>query len=367
MAKIAIDAREINTSTGRYVERLLTYLQKIDTTNNYLVLLKPADYETWQPTADNFKKIECPHKEFTFAEQFAFKRQLKKLKPDLVHFTMVQQPVFYRGKKVTTMHDLTTLRFKNPAKNPFVYWVKQRVYGFVNWYVPRTSKYIITPTEYVKKDVVSYAKVSPKKFVVTYEAADEISDPIEPIKALQSKPFIFYVGRPQPHKNLSRLLEAFAILKKTHPDLLLVLGGRRDSVYDSYITEAKRLGIEDSVVFTGYVSEGTLKWLFRGCKAYVFPSLSEGFGLPGLEAMLHRAPVVSSDATCLPEVYDDAAWYCNPLDTFDIARSIDEVLTNTELRNKLVRRGRERAKSFSWQRMAEQTLAVYNNALSSKK
>jgi glycosyltransferase involved in cell wall biosynthesis len=79
--------------------------------------------------------------------------------------------------------------------------------------------------------------------------------------------------------------------------------------------------------------------------------------------MIHRAPVVSSDATCLPEIYGDAAWYCNPLDVHDIARSIDEILTNTELRNKLVHRGRDHAKTFSWQRMAEQTLDVYQKAL----
>jgi glycosyltransferase involved in cell wall biosynthesis len=327
------------------------------------VLLKPNDINGWQATNPNFTKIPCSYKEFTFAEQIGFKRQLKKLKPDLVHFTMVQQPILYHGKHVTTMHDLTTLRFTNPAKNPVIFWVKQRVYGFVNWYVPRTSKKVITPTEFVKKDVVSYAKIKAKKVVVTYEAADEITAPIQPIKDLQSKPFIFYVGRPQPHKNLSRLLEAFAIVKKTHPDLLLVLAGRKDSVYDSYVKEAGKLGISDSVIFTGYVTEGQLKWLYRGCKAYVFPSLSEGFGLPGLEAMMHRAPVVSSDATCLPEVYGDAAWYCNPLDIHDIARSIDEILTNTELRNKLIRRGRQRAKEFSWLRMAEQTLEVYTSVL----
>lgn len=364
MAKIAIDAREINTTTGRYVERLLHYLQKIDTKNDYAVLLKPADIDRWQPTAKNFTKIACPYKEFTFAEQFAYKRFLKKLRPDLVHFTMVQQPVLYRGRKVTTMHDLTTLRFTNPAKNRLVFWLKQRVYAFVNWYVPRTNKFIITPTEFVKKDVTEFAKVKPEKIVVTYEAADEITEPIEPIKELQSKPFIFYVGRPQPHKNLSRLLEAFVIVKKSQPELLLVLAGPKDKVYDRFIDEAKKLGIASSVVFTGFVTEGQLKWLYRGCKAYIFPSLSEGFGLPGLEAMLHRAPVVSSDTTCLPEVYDNAAWYCNPLDVYDIARSINEVLTNNELRNTLIRRGRERAKSFSWQRMAEQTLDVYTKALS---
>lgn len=363
MAKIAIDAREINTSTGRYVERLLHYLQKIDHANDYAVLLKPGDMDTWTPSNPNFTKIPCPYKEYTFSEQLGFKRQLKKLKPDLVHFAMVQQPILYRGKHVTTMHDLTTTRFRNPAKNRVVFWVKQKVYNFVNWYVPRTSKLVITPTEFVKKDVANFAHINPKKIVVTYEAADEITAPIEPIKSLQSKPFIFYVGRPQPHKNLARLIEAFAILKKSHPDLLLVLAGRKDNVYDSYVQDAKRLGVADSVIFTGFVSEGQLKWLFRGCKAYVFPSLSEGFGLPGLEAMMHRAPVVSSDATCLPEVYDDAAWYCNPLDVHDIARSIDEILTNTELRNKLIRRGRQRAKEFSWQRMAQQTLDVYERAL----
>lgn len=363
MAKIAIDARELNTSTGRYVERLLHYLQKIDTTNQYAVLLKPTDIDTWQPSNKNFTKIPCPYKEFSFSEQLGYKRQLKKLNADLVHFSMVQQPILYRGKHVTTMHDLTTTRFKNPAKNPLVYWVKQKVYGFVNWYVPRTSKFIITPSEYVKKDVTAFAHIKPKKIVVTYEAADEITATIDPIKSLQSKPFIFYVGRPQPHKNLSRLLQAFVILKKSHPDLLLVLAGRNDKVYESFVAEAERLGVVDSVVFTGYVTEGQLKWLYRGCKAYVFPSLSEGFGLPGLEAMIHRAPVVSSDATCLPEIYGDAAWYFNPLDVHDIARSIDEILSNTELRNTLVRRGRERAKEFSWQRMAEQTLAVYQKAL----
>lgn len=366
MSKVVIDAREIDTSTGRYIQNLIHYLQKIDNTNNYAILLKPTDMNKWEPTNPNFIKIECPYKEFTFGEQFGFKRQLKSLKPDLVHFGMVQQPILYRGNSVTTMHDLTTTRFKNPAKNPVVYWVKQQVYKVVNWYVPHKSRYIITPTQFVKKDVAAFAHVKPKKIFVTYESADEITAPIEPIKNLQGKQFIVYVGRPQPHKNLARLIEAFAIVKKTQPELLLVLAGRKDKVYDSFIKEAKRLKVHDSVVFTGYVSEGQLKWLYRGCKAYVVASLSEGFGLPGLEAMLHRAPVVSSDATCLPEVYGDAAWYCNPLDVYDMARSINEVLTNNELRNKLVLRGREHAKKYSWLRMAEQTLEIYEKALRKK-
>lgn len=364
--KIVIDAREFDTSTGRYIQNLIKYLQKIDHTNQYTVLLKPQDMKKWEPANPNFTKVESPYKEFTFSEQTGLKKQLKNLKPDLVHFGMVQQPILYHGKCVTTMHDLTTTRFRNPAKNPIVFWVKQQVYKFVNWYVPHKNKFIITPTKFVKKDVVAFAHVKPKKVFVTYESADEISAPIEPIKELQGKQFIVYVGRPQPHKNLGRLIEAFAIVKKTNHELLLVLAGRNDKVYDSYIADAKKLGVEDSVIFTGYVSEGQLKWLYRGCKAYIVASLSEGFGLPGVEAMLHRAPLVSSNATCLPEVYGDGAWYCDPLDVHDMARCINEVLVNADLRNQLILRGREQAKKYSWLRMAEQTLEIYDKALAKK-
>jgi glycosyltransferase involved in cell wall biosynthesis len=364
MAKIAIDARELSTSTGRYVERLIFYLQKIDKANNYLILLKPEDYTSWQPSNDNFEKVLCSAKEFTWAEQTDLKKQLNQLRPNLVHFPMVQQPILYRGIVVTSMLDLTTARFKNPTKNGILFWLKQQVYKFVNWRVAHKSKQIITISNYVKKDVANFAKVPLKKITTTYLAADEITEAIKPIKELQSKQFIFYVGRPQPHKNLARLIEAFSLLKKTNPELLLVLAGKKDKMYDSFIQTAKDLGVEDSVVFTGFVSEGQLKWLYKGCKAFVFPSLSEGFGLPGLEAMQHGAPVVSSNATCLPEIYGDAAYYFDPLDIHDIASSINTVINDTNIRNKLIKDGRKKAKEYSWERMAKQTLEVYKKALS---
>ena len=363
MAKIAIDAREVSTSTGRYVERLIFYLQKIDKNNKYLILLKPKDYTALNFEEDNFEKVLCSAKEFTWAEQTDLNKQLKQLRPDLVHFGMVQQPILYKGSVVTTMHDLTTTRFKNPTKNSFVFWFKQQVYKFVNWRVAKKSKYIITPSQFVKNDIASFAHVNNKKIIVTHEAADEITDAIEPIKNLQSKSFIFYVGRPQPHKNLARLIEAFALLKKTNPELLLVLAGKKDKMYDSFIDTATRLGVEESVIFTGFVSEGQLKWLYKGCKAYVFPSLSEGFGLPGLEAMKQGAPVVSSNATCLPEIYGEAAYYFDPLDIHDMANSINTVINDTEVRNKLIKAGRSKAKEYSWERMAQQTLEVYKKAL----
>ena len=97
--KIVIDARTLRTSTGRYIERLIHYLQKIDNKNDYVILLKPKDFDSWQPSNPRFKKVICPYKEYTFAEQIGFKKQLESLHPDLVHFAMVQQPVWYNSSQ----------------------------------------------------------------------------------------------------------------------------------------------------------------------------------------------------------------------------------------------------------------------------
>ena len=115
--------------------------------------------------------------------------------------------------------------------------------------------------------------------------------------------------------------------------------------------------------FTGFITDSQLRWLYENCQAYMFPSLSEGFGLPGLEAMVHGAPVISSSATCLPEIYGNAAQYFNPLDVNDMADSINKVLSDSRLRNYLIERGFKQANKYSWQRMAEETLKIYEKAL----
>ena len=117
------------------------------------------------------------------------------------------------------------------------------------------------------------------------------------------------------------------------------------------------------VDFLDWVSDAQLKWLYQNCLAYVFPSLSEGFGLPGLEAMLEGSPVVSSDATCLPEIYGNAAHYFDPYDIKDMATKINSVLTNKKLRDRLIETGKSQVKKYSWKKMAEQTLEVYNSVL----
>ena len=362
MSKIVIDARELRTSTGRYIERLLHYLQRIDTGNDYVVLLKPKDVDGWEPSNHRFKAVACPYEEFSFAEQIGFKRQIEKLKPDLVHFGMTQQPISYKGAVVTTIHDLTTLRFDNPAKNKLVFKFKQGVYAYVTKRVAEKSTLLITGTQFVKDDVVQYTGVDPNKITVTHESADTIEAPAEQIESLAGKKFLMYVGRPTPHKNLERLIEAFVKLKAQHQDLKLVLAGKKDDNYRRIEAEASEKNIQN-VIFTDFVSDGQLRWLYENCEAYVFPSLSEGFGLPGLEAMLLNAPVVSSNATCLPEVYGDAAHYFDPLSVESMTDAINEVLTNKELRQDLIAKGEVQAAKYSWRRMAEQTLSVYFKAL----
>lgn len=363
MSKIVIDAREWSTSTGRYISGLVQHLEKIDSENDYTILLKPHDLEKYQPVASNFHKLTCPYKEFTFSEQLGFNRQLVRLKADLVHFGMVQQPVRYKGKTITTMNDLTTLRFDNPSKNRLVFKFKQLVYGWVNRKVAKKSSQIITYSQFVKKDVVKYARIDPNKITAIPLAADQITEPAEALHALEGKQFIMYVGRPTPHKNLERLIKAYATLRAQHPELMLVLAGKKDANYERIEADVRRQAIK-GVVFTDFVSEGRLRWLYENCAAYVFPSLSEGFGLPGLEAMLHDAPVVSSNATCLPEVYGDAAHYFDPLDTQAMADAINEVLTDQALRKSLIKKGKAQAGKYSWQSTAEQTLEVYKKALS---
>jgi glycosyltransferase involved in cell wall biosynthesis len=338
------------------------HLHALQPQHDVVLLTKPERMEYLRGVAPSFTVEVTPYREFTFAEQLGFRKQLQALQADLVHFGMVQQPVLYRGKVVTTMHDLTTVRFKNPAKNPVVFWAKQQVYRWVNKKVARKSAAIITPTEFVKNDVVQFAHIDPTKVTVTLEAADVISEPAEPVAGLENTQFIMYIGRPTPHKNLERLIEAYAEIQKTHPDLKLVLAGKKDALYEAHAERAETKGIQ-GIVFTGFVSDGQLRWLYEHCAAYVFPSLSEGFGLPGLEAMAHGAPVVSSNATCLPEVYGSAAKYFNPLDVADMAVKIVDVLDDPLQREDLIAKGKQHAATFSWARMAEQTLTVYESVL----
>jgi len=368
MKRIVIDARESGTTTGRYVDKLVEYLHRLRPTFaeelDIVILTKTHRVDFMHAIAPKFEVVATPYAEFSFGEQLGFRRQIEGLKPDLVHFGMVQQPVWYEGPVVTTMHDLTTIRFRNPSKNLLVFTIKQSIYKWVNKRVAHKSAQLITPTEFVKQDVAEYTGADPAKITVTLESADHITDKPRALQSLSGDDFLMYVGRPLPHKNLQQLINAFAIIKDSHPQLKLVLVGKQDANYVALGQSVHARHLND-VVFTGFASEGQLRWLYENCQAYAFPSLSEGFGLPGLEAMMHGAPVVASNATCIPEVLGNAAHYFDPLDVDDMAAKIAEVLDDKKLRTHLIKAGRARVKKFSWERMAEQTLGVYKDVLAS--
>ena len=362
MKIILIDARESGSTTGRYVDKLIEHLNKIDTKHRITILCKPNRKAFFNKISPEFDKAVVDIKDFSIEEQTTLKKIIETINPDLVHFGIVQQPIRYKGNAVTTMHDLTTLRFNNPDKNYFVFKFKQIIYRYVNIIVARKSKYVITPSQFVKKDIVNFSKVKSSKVIVTYEAADFIEEEPKEIKNLKNKKFIMYIGRPTPHKNLKRLIEAHQLLLNENPELYLSLSGKIDNNYlriKKWVNKKKF----NKIIFTDFLDDSELKWMYQNTRAYVFPSLSEGFGLPGLEAMVHGAPVVSSDATCLPEIYGDAASYFNPLDISDMCEKINKVINDQELREKLIKNGYIQSKKYSWEKMARETLDIYKMAL----
>ena len=357
MSHIVIDARIINSSTGRYVERLLHYLQQVDTTNRYTVLVPTKDLDYWKPTNPNFTVAAADYANYSFGEQLGFKKLLDSLKPNLVHFCMPQQPILYNGASVTTFHDLTLLDTYNSDKNWMAFHIKQLVARIAFPMIAHNTRHIITPTKYVKDDVSKRLKVSPDRITFTYEAADITPDTPRAYDQ-PFKRFILYVGQQSDYKNIKRLGEAHQKLLEKYPDLGLILVGSKNIAAqknEAYFTEHNF----KNILYTGFVDDDQLAWLFQNCEAYVFPSLMEGFGLPGMEAMAYGAPVASSNTTCLPEVYGIAAEYFNPLDINDMADAISVVLDNPNRRQELIAAGNEQLKKYSWRRMAEQTHAVY--------
>lgn len=354
---IVIDARIINSSTGRYVERLLHYLEQLDTTNQYTVLVPTKDLTFWVPTRPNFALRACDYTNYSFGEQWGMKRLLDRLHPDLVHFCMPQQPVLYRGAHVTTFHDLILLRTYNSDKNWLVFHTKQLIGRIVFRLAARSSRMIITPTAYTKHDVAKTLGVTNEKLAVTYEAADVMPEQLIPY-AHPFKEFILYVGQQSDYKNIKRLGDAHQKLLASHPDLGLILVGKKNKAVQQTEAYFSAKGYRN-ILFTGFIEDAQRDWLYTQTSAYVFPSLMEGFGLPGLEAMGYGAPVISSNATCLPEVYGDAAEYFDPLDVEAIAGAIDRVISDTALRSALIEKGHAQVAQYSWRRMAEETLAVY--------
>jgi glycosyltransferase involved in cell wall biosynthesis len=362
---IAIDARVINSGTGTYVAKLLEYLQQIDHENDYSVLVRKKDETYWQPSTPNFTVRVANFDNYSFAEQVGFKRFLDELSPDLVHFCMPQQPLLYRGKRVTTMHDLTLLNTYNSDKNWLVFHAKQLIGRWVFRHVAHISNHVIAISQNTKREYQTFSGIPDEKISVIYEAGEVHKGPLREYD-LPYREFIMYVGQQPDYKNLRRLAEAHQSLLETYPDLGLVFVGRMNEDTKRNKAHYEKLGYRN-IHFTGFIEDDQRDWLFTKASAYVFPSLMEGFGLPPLEAMAYGTPVISSSASCLPEVLGNAAEYFDPTDVQDMKQTIDRVLRSPELRKDMSKRGHAQVAKYSWRRMAEETHEIYMRILEKSK
>lgn len=371
--KIVIDARMYQESgIGRYIRNLLNNLKKLDERNEYFILHLKSDYDRLV-YHNNFHKVAADFRWYGLDEQIKIPRLLNKLKPDLVHFPHFNVPIFYKGKFIVTIHDLIHQHFRMDRAtrlNPLTYKLKQLGYNKVFQNAIAKSVKILVPSNYVKNLLIDKWKIQSKKIVVTYEAVDDkIPTAVAKMSTAEGKkilkklnikqPYIFYVGNAHPHKNAEGLIKAFLKLREKYPDLKLVLSG-----YDHYFWQRlRRENSYEGIIYTGYVDDEQLVALYKNAFLFVQPSFEEGFGIPLLEAMALGCPVVSSNAGSLQEVGGNGAIYFNPYDLGDMGDKVDRVINDKNLRNKLIEKGQKRAKLFSWKKLAEQTLKVYEEII----
>jgi glycosyltransferase involved in cell wall biosynthesis len=227
---------------------------------------------------------------------------------------------------------------------------------------------IIAVSEATKKDLVKVMKVSPKRIKVIHEAVDQKifrKQPESKINLVRkkyglAKDYFIYVGTIQPRKNLVRLIEAFSKMPSKKYDL--VLAGKPGWLYDEIYQAPKKFGVEERVKFLGFVDTEDLTSLYSGALSFVFPSLYEGFGLPILEAMACRLPVLTSNTSSMPEVSGSRAILVDPKNVEDIAKGLNLLSRNEKLRTELANKGWEWSKSFSWEKTARETLKVLEEA-----
>lgn len=371
--RICIDGRLINESgIGRYIRNLLANLSVIDANNEYFILLKKNDLNKFN-WGKNFENIEADFGWYSAVEQIKLPQILKKLNLDLVHFPHFNVPVFFKGKFVVTIHDLIHQHFamkRATTLDPLTYKIKQFGYRKVFDHAVKSSKKIIVPSEFVKLQLKDEWGIDTNKVVVTHEGVDEkiIAIKRKQKKNLQLKilekigvkaPYIFYVGNAHPHKNIESLIRAFRKVRQKHQDLNLVMAGG-----DHYFWKRIKEHYNDpEIIYPGFVTDDSLVTLFSNAEMFVMPSYEEGFGIPVLESFSVGCPVVCSGIGALKEVGGNGGHYFNPESIDDIAEKITEVLENEKLKKELIKKGEKRVKEFSWKKLAEETLKIYQLGL----
>jgi len=387
--RIGIDARfwgPGGKGLGRYTQKLIENLERISAkggpafgwdkknssldANQYFVFLTQENFAEYVPQNKNFQKVLADYPWYSFSEQWNMPRILNKYNLDLVHFPHFNVPLFYGRPFVITIHDLILLHFltiRSTTLNWAWYWLKFLAYRLVIWSAILRARKIITVSQFTKNDILENYDVSKTKIEVTYESADDWENKEEKVDKKDSqtlskygiiKSYILYVGNAYPHKNLERLISAFAMVCQENKELKLVLVGKEDYFYRRLKNMVAKEKISD-VVFAGFVADNDLKIVYAGALAYVFPSLYEGFGIPPLEAMALGVPVVSSNHPCMQEILGESAFYFDARNEKKIAQALEKIITDEGLRNNLIQKGREQVKKYSWEKMAKETLKIY--------
>lgn len=333
-------------------------------------MLEP-EYGKFQLPNERIKKVKVSSHWYSWKEQLVLPFELYREKVDLMHFPHFNSPIVYRGKNIVTIHDLTPKFF--PGHKIGRYWHRRFGFNQVFFSTVRKADKVIAVSNHTKKDIIKFFGAPEEKVVVVYEGIPCIesgSMKQEPgINNLKekyniTKPFIFYLGVWRDHKNLVGLIRAFNILRKKYKmDLELVFGGGEDSHYPEIRQTWQNLKLTKYLIRPGFIPEEEIPLFYQAASLFVNPSFYEGFGLVTLEAMTHGTPVVCSKTTSLPEVLGKAAVYFNPHDPEDMAQSIKRVLERPNLQEQLIKTGFEQVKRYSWQKMAEETLEIYDNVL----
>lgn len=371
--KVAIDIRRIRKfGAGTYTRNLVETLARLDIggENSYLLCGAEEDAAELPGLPDRIELMILRHRDGLRAD-LELTWGLQRARVDLFHATYLYAPWVLPERYVITVHDTVNFLTRNGAT----------VFDLARFYRTRQNLNRATRIHAVstatQRDLTALFGIPQSKIEVIYNGLDQRLK--KPATAKLAKtilerysiadPYVLYVGNARPHKNLPRLIEAFALVKDelrdhdTFSGLKLLILGDELGEHPELRHAVVRSRCQGEVRFLGYVPAEQLRVFYASAAVFAFPSLHEGFGLPPLEAMAQGTPVLSSNVSSLPEVLGDAALLVNPAQAFSISRGIQHILLDEELRSTLIKRGKKQIEKFSWEEAARGMLQVYRQAV----
>lgn len=366
---IGLDARKLTDfGIGTYVRNLVRALAAIDHENRYVLLTGAASREYLFDLPENFRVVVEKAPVYSLREMAALSWRLFRLRLDLYHATHYVLPLYVHPLVVVTIHDIIHLLYPEFLPSGLAFLYAQRM---IRSSLERGSR-IIAVSHNTKADLMEHFDVDGRKIQVVHNGVEEEFRRRLPEEDLErrlrdlglSRPYVLFVGNPKPHKNLDRVVQAYARAGEIAPfEAPLVCVGDRGSQEFKIRQRAQHLGIADRVRLLGHVAQEALPAIYQGASLFLYPTLYEGFGLPVVEAMASEVAVITSNTSALKEVAEGYAHLVDPLDVEGMARAIARCMADPEHRAALARLGRRRADDFRWERTARKTLDAYRAAL----